>query len=419
MLPNAIDPHLIELPTNLQSVTTLGTEASPQSVGLTNADVTALWSKVEALYKTRVHPGISLAIRYKGELIIDRAIGHAQGNGPKDTSRTPKRLLTPDTPVCLFSASKGITAMLVHQMAAEGLIDLDAPVAKYIPEFAQKGKGKVTVAHVLSHRAGVPYIKQRKPDPSLIEDWDQVIEIICATKPCNKPGKQQAYHAVSGGFILGEIMRRVTGKALKDIYKERLQKPLNAKYLTLGLEPSEHRNAALNYATGIPEPFPLNRLVVRALGGSFELVSQISNQASFLSADIPAGNVFATAKECADFYQVLLNDGLTADGTRIFDSAAITRATQPVGKRTIDRTLVVPLRMSEGMMLGDSPFGLYGQSTSNAFGHLGFLNIFCWADPSRDISVSLLTTGKAILAPQVMQLVAVLKEINGRFPSSS
>lgn len=419
MLPNAIDPHLIELPSNLKSVTTVGDEASPQSVGMTNADITALWTAVEELYQTRVHPGISLAIRYKGELIVNRGIGHAKGNGPKDTPQTEKMLLTPDTPVCLFSASKGISAMLVHQMAAEGLIELDAPVAKYIPQFAQKGKGKVTVAHVLSHRAGVPYIKQKTPDPSLIEDWDQVVEIICATKPCNKAGKQQAYHAISGGFILGEIMRRVTGMELKDIYKERLQKPLKAKYMTLGLEPSEHANGALNYATGIPEPFPISLLVKRALGGSFELVSQTSNQPGFLNADIPAGNVFATAKECADFYQVLLNDGLTADGTRMFDSAAITRATKPVGKRSLDRTLMIPLRMSEGMMLGDSPIGLYGQSTTDAFGHLGFLNIFCWADPSRDISVSLLTTGKAILAPQMVQLISVLKEINGRFPSNS
>lgn len=416
MLPNAIDPHLIQLPANLKSVTTVGEEASPQTVGMTNSDITALWEKVECLYSSRVHPGVSIAIRYKGELVLNRAIGHASGNGPKDSAKTPKTLLTPDTPVCLFSASKAITAMLVHQMAAEGLIDLDSPVAKYVPEFARKGKGKVTVAHVLSHRAGVPYIEQETPDPSLLTDWDAVMEVIYNTKPRTKAGKSQAYHAISGGYILGEIMRRVTGKELKEIYKERLQGPLGAKYFTLGLESAEHKNVALNYATGIPEPYPLNLIINRALGGSFDLVSETSNTAEFLNADVPAGNIYATAKECADFYQVLLNDGVTPDGQKMFDSAAITRATTPVPGRKIDRTLVAPIRMSEGMMLGDSPVGLYGQSTPDAYGHLGFLNIFCWADPSRDISVSILSTGKALIAPHVVSLVNLLREVNSRFP---
>jgi CubicO group peptidase (beta-lactamase class C family) len=306
--------------------------------------------------------------------------------------------------------------MMVHQLASEGLIDLDSPVAKYIPEFARKGKDKVTVAHVLSHRAGVPFIEQDKPDPSLLNDWDAVLEIIYNTKPRYKAGKAQSYHAISGGYILGEIMRRVTGKELKELYKERLQAPLGAKYFTLGLEPAEHKNVALNYATGVPEPFPINKLITRTLGGSFDMVSETSNTADFMNADVPAGNIFATAKECADFYQVLLNDGITSDGTRMFSTQAITRATTPIPGRHIDRTLIAPVRMSEGMMLGDSPVGLYGQSTPDAFGHLGFLNIFCWADPSRDISVSILSTGKALIAPHVIQLVNLLREINERFP---
>jgi CubicO group peptidase (beta-lactamase class C family) len=419
MLPKAIDPNLITLPANLKSVTTIANEVSPQFVGLTNADITALWEKIECLYSSRVHPGVSIAIRYKGELILDRAIGHARGNGPKDSVNTEKALLTPETPVCLFSASKGLTAMLVHQLAAEGKIDLESPVVNYIPEFARKGKSNITVAHVLSHRAGIPYIEQDTPDPSLLNDWDAVMEVIYDTKPRYKAGKTQAYHAISGGFILGEILRRVTGKELKDLYKERLQAPLGARYLTLGLEPDEHENVALNYATGIPTPYPMSKLVARALGGSFDMVSETSNTADFMNADVPAGNIYATAKECVDFYQVLLNDGITADGTRMFDSAAITRATTPIPGRHIDRTLVAPIRMSEGMMLGDSPVGLYGQSTQDAFGHLGFLNIFCWADPSRDISVSILSTGKAIIAPHMPSLINLLREINSRFPANA
>ena len=100
----------------------------------------------------------------------------------------------------------------------------------------------------------------------------------------------------------------------------------------------------------------------------------------------------------------------------MFKPATVVRAIAEASPRQFDRTLLIPLRASEGFMLGDYPFGLYGPRTSEAFGHLGFINIFCWADPSREISVSMLTTGKSIIAPHLLPLVRLLKTVSTVFP---
>ena len=380
-----------------------------------SAAIDKIWAATEKLYKSRAMPAISLAVRHKGELILNRSLGHASGNGPKDKNPDGGKLMTADTPVCLFSASKAITAMLVHKMAEEGLIKLHDPVAEYIPEFAARGKQYITVGQVLSHRGGFPTIKMEDADPSILWDWDACLDLLCQAKPRKDAGTTQAYHAITGGFILGEIMRRVTGQSLQEIIKSRIADPLGARYMSYGLTPERQTDAALNYFTGRPEIFPANLVVKRALGGPFSMVCDVSNSPEFMSAAIPAGNVYATAREASDFFQCLLNGG-TFNGKRLFERATVARAISEASARQFDRTLLIPLRTSEGLMLGDYPFGLYGPRTSEAFGHLGFIAIFCWADPARDISVSLLTTGKPIVSPHLPPLIGFLRTINNAFP---
>lgn len=407
-------PNRIRLPRSLSEVTTVGEEAAPED-DIGAAAVERIWTAVQALYRSRMYPGIALALRHRGRLLLERTIGHARGNGPGERRKGDRRLLRPNTPVCLFSASKAITAMLVHRLAQDGVIDLDAPVAEYIPEFAQGGKQFITVGDVLAHRAGIPSIRQRRPDPSLLWDWDRCIEVLCAARPRRDAGTVQAYHAVTGGFILGEVMRRATGEQLNELIDRLVRKPLGARYLRYGLAPEDQPDAAWNYFTGWPEPWPLNLVVKRALGGSFRMVCEVSNSREFMSAVIPAGNVYATAREACDFFQCLL-DGGRFGAQRLFSRATVARAVREASPRQFDRTLLVPLRASEGFMLGDEPFGLYGPHTGEAFGHLGFINIFCWADPARGIAVSLLTTGKPLLGPHIPPLVRLLATINRVFP---
>ena len=412
---NLLNPNLIRLPAALADVTDVATnETSPRDLGLEATATDRIWQAVEKLYRSRTMPAISLAIRHRGQVLINRAIGHARGNGPGDSGEAAVPMRT-GTPVCLFSASKAITAMLVHKVAEEGLIRLHDPVAEYIPEFAAKGKQYITVGQVLAHRGGIPTIKQREPDPSILWDWDACVELLCGAQPRRDAGTAQAYHAVTGGFILGEVMRRVTGQSLPEILKSRIADPLGAKYFSYGLPPEHQADSALNYFIGRREMFPLNLLVKRALGGSFEQVCEISNSPDYMNAVVPAGNVYATALEACNFFQCLLGSG-EFGGRRLFERGTVVRAISEASARQFDRTLMLPLRTSEGFMLGDYPFGMYGPRTREAFGHLGFISIFCWADPSRDIAVALLTTGKPLLAPHLAPLVGTLRAINNAFP---
>jgi len=147
------------------------------------------------------------------------------------------------------------------------------------------------------------------------------------------------------------------------------------------------------------------------MGAGLEHAVTLSNDPRYYRAVIPAGNAVATADDCSRFFQCLL-DGGVLDGKRVLQPLTVRRAVAEVGKPELDRSLLVPLRYSAGMMLGDSPFGLYGPDTPQAFGHLGFANILAWADPARNISVAMLTTGKLVLGPHLPALWGVMSAIS-------
>ncbi len=123
--------HLVDLPSSLSSVSTLDCshEADAESVGMTKQGVEEIWKSVEGIYKTATHPGISIHMRRRGEVILDRAIGHSQGNGPQSCPTDQKVLMRPATPVCYFSASKAVTAFLMHLLSEDKLIHLHDPIS--------------------------------------------------------------------------------------------------------------------------------------------------------------------------------------------------------------------------------------------------------------------------------------------------
>ena len=133
------------------------------------------------------------------------------------------------------------------------------------------------------------------------------------------------------------------------------------------------------------------------------------------SAVIPAGNLYATADETSRFFQMMLNGGLW-QGQRLFEEETIAQATRPVGRIGFDRTLLVPVRFTPGFIRGEKPFGLYGEKCHNAYGHLGFINIVCWADPDRDIAVGLLNTGKSLSPDSLPALGKLLWAISRYCP---
>jgi CubicO group peptidase (beta-lactamase class C family)/NAD(P)-dependent dehydrogenase (short-subunit alcohol dehydrogenase family) len=354
---------------------------------LSSGEVEAMWSAVEKLYDTGMHPAITLVLRHRGKRVLHRAIGHL------DAAKT--RLVQPDSPICLFSASKAISAMLVHKLAEDGSVGLDERVAKYIPEFGCHGKENATVRQLLAHRGGIPSIPMKHPDPELLKDWPRIIEMLCAAKPIGIGFEKQAYHAITGGFILGELVQRVSGLPLETALKRWFAEPLGCRYLHYGFPAGQRDQLAENVLTGPFPRWPISKLAKGILGLPFEQVTAISNTPIFYDSLIPSANLYASADDAGRFFEMLLRGG-EFEGQRILKRQTIVEATKPIGDRQFDGTLFIPLRFSAGFMLGEKDIGLYGRASPRAFGHIGFMNILCWADPQRDISVSLLNTGKNI-----------------------
>ncbi len=401
----------IRVPDDLASVTSYdpADEADPADAGMTREGVDEIWASVENLYRTGVYPGITFCLRRHGKVVLNRGIGHSRGNGPGDPPDAEKILITPDTPICQYSAAKAVTAMLIHLLAERSLINLSDPVSRYIPEFSAHGKQHITLHHLISHHGGIP-APPPGTDPEILFDHDRFIQLICDLKPISKDGRKTAYHAITGGAIMGEVVRRVTGKDIREFLREAIQKPLGFRYLNYGVPEKDIPRVAVNYDTGPPLVFPLSTLVRRALSASWGEVVRISNQPRFMRVIIPAANLVATANEMSMFFQLLLNGG-ELNGVRIFKPATIQRATEAVDRMWFDGTMVIPMRYSEGFMLGASPVGLWGPYCESAFGHIGFINIFCWADPARDIAVSLQTTGKSLIGSHLLPLARFLSAV--------
>lgn len=244
------------------------------------------------------------------------------------------------------------------------------------------------------------YLQIRFFDPKM------VTKLLCEASPRN-PGREQAYHALSAGFLLGELIERVTGKDANALLDEVIRKPMGMKYFTYGLNQD---TVAKHYMTG-PHLPPVDWVLKQAIGGTLGEAITISNDPRFRQTIIPAGNIYATAEEASRFFQMLLNEGKW-EGKQILKPETVARAKAPVKKARFDRSLMMPLQFSAGFMLGQKKLSLFGLDTPKAFGHLGFVNILCWADPERDLAGSLMTSGKGVIGPHLPSYMKLQGTIN-------
>lgn len=388
------------IPKDLASVTTTADEVDPTDVGMTRDGVEKIWKAAQSLYRSGIHPAVVLCVRRQGQVVLDRAIGHASGNGPDDDRDAAKVLARPDTPFCIFSATKGTTATLVHLLDEKGMLHIGDPVAEYLPEFARNGKSAITIGHVLSHRAGIPNAPKAALTLDTVNDWELQREYMYDSKPMSRAGKRQAYHAVSGGSLLGEVVREITGRSIRDVLAEEILDPLGFRWMNYGVDPADVPLVGQNYPTGPAPVPPLSTFLTRALGVHPDEATRMSNDPRFLTAVLPAANGVATANELGRFYELLLRGG-ELDGVRVIDDRTLRRARVGVSHLEVDLSLGLPIAFSHGYMLGGKVISLYGPNTTKAFGHLGWINIMGWADPERDLSVGLITTGKSVLYPEL------------------
>jgi CubicO group peptidase (beta-lactamase class C family) len=397
----------VPIPEDLDTVRDVGDEVDPAAAGITQQAIADIEFSLEGLYKTQLHNMVGLCVRHSGKVIFNRALGMAVG----DYRDKNGILATAHTPACLFSASKPISALLLWKLHELGELNMEDTIHKYIPAFHSHGKEDISLSDLVSHRAKVPSVELEHAYQ--LSDHDLVLNRLCNARPHDA---KQAYHAITGGFIISEVIEKVTGEPISTSLDRYFRKPMKMKYFTYGLAKDAEDTPAQNHVSGLPLVYPLNAYARAVFGLDYAEVVEASNTATFREAVLPAGNMYATAEECSRFYQMLLDGGVYQD-QEILHPDTVKEASTGGMLPVWDSTLKLPIRFSKtGMMLNGPALHLFGLRAPKAFGHLGFINILCWADPQRQTSVALLTTGKPFIGPHALNFIDVVNTIGNRLP---
>ena len=332
-------------------------------------------------FAERGEVGAAVAVTLDGVSVVDLWAGHADAGRSRPWER--------DTIVVVSSTTKGTVAVCMHMLVDQGKVDLDAPVAEYWPEFAQAGKEGVLVRHLLGHTAGLPTLRQF-PFES-VYDWEAMTSALAAEELFWEPGTEHGYHALTWGWLNGEVIRRASGRSVGAFFGEEVAAPLGVDFF-IGVPASEQRRIA----EVIPAPPPAEcefnvRAAVMAdpesvaaltIGPIWELFPQI-NSTQFREAELPAANGHGNARALARVYGALARGG-EVDGVRLLSGEAIERAIQP--QPPFDRAdLVLGLPAVRGLGFVRPQPELGDPRPSTTFGHPGLGGSSGWADPAAAI----------------------------------
>ena len=371
--------------------------------GMLNPDFASVAEVFRA--QMRAYPGGgAVCVYHEGECVVDLWGGQRDRAG---------RRWTADTMAPSFSTTKGVASTLVHIMVDRGLLDYDDPVAKHWPAFGQAGKADITLRHVLAHQSGLYHIRQMIDHADRMLDWDHMVAAIERAEPAHAPGERTGYHGLTYGFLVGELLQRVTGRRFPELVQEELAEPLGADGMFVGAPTHAlPRAAELIWPQGprfpmLPGEDLLGRAalagavgvqrLVRLSGVQLHLVSLLDALAPrgisafdfgadrTLRVAIPAANGLFTARSLARLYAVLAAGG-ELDGVRLLSAETLARATEPQPEAR--RRVVIPVDMRWRL-------GWHGVATPtgwlrSAFGHFGFGGSGAWADPRRKLAVALI-----------------------------
>lgn len=316
--------------------------------------------------------GAAVCVYHQGRPVVDLWGGLAD----RDVGLPWQR----DTLQLVFSTTKGMAATCVHLLVERGELDLDALVARYWPEFAAQGKGDIPLRWVMSHEAGLAAVTGDVTMDDVL-GWHGVVEAIAAQAPVWEPGTAHGYHARSYGWILGEVVRRVSGRSLGRFFAEEIAGPFGLDFF-IGLPDGELGRVAHLYPPVID---PATKEVMDAFMGPDTLLGQVIsgpsglfgyddtwNRPDVLAAEMPSSNGVGTARAVARMYAALIGD---IDGRRLLDAATVARATE-VQVSGPDKVIGMPMSFGLGYMT-PPPAGPPG-----SFGHAGAGGSLGIADPS-------------------------------------
>ncbi|MDH3738062.1 MAG: beta-lactamase family protein, partial [Alphaproteobacteria bacterium] len=325
----------------------------------------------------------AVCVYHQGKKVVDLWGGH------QDAARTiPWR---EDTMCLMYSIAKSICVLSVHILADRGMVDLDAPVADYWPEFAQNGKDNVLVRHILSHWCGV--CCNDAADDGDIYDYDKMIRVLEVQEPVWPPETKGAYNTVNIGYLAGEVVRRVSGQPIRDFVRENICDPLGADY-KIGVDQADLERVAdlvpnpnaFSLAGRIVAGSPLQRALC-AMPKPLDTTEQ--NTTRFRTAGVPSFGGFGTARGLTRIYAALANGG-EIDGVRLLSPEAVARATTDQWEDQADGTTMNHIRMTMGFWKNGEGQNAFGPNPE-AFGHSGMGGARVLADPDRNLALGYAT----------------------------
>jgi len=346
---------------------------------------TAVRDAFAANFAERGETGAAVCLAVHGTVVADLWSGWA---GPG-----PDRPWQRDTLVNVFSVGKGLIAACTAGLIGRGLLDPDAPVARYWPEFGAAGKAAVTLRQLLSHQAGLPALRDPMPDGSML-DRPVLVSALAAEPPWWPPGSAHGYHVNTFGFLAGEVIRRVTGMTVGAVLRDEIAGPLGAD-VHIGLPAAEHGRVAefLWPDAGAPAVLPGvtegQRMIINAYFNPPDFSGAgVINTAAWRAAEVPSANAHATASGVARVYAALAGGG-GLDGVRVVDSGALAAAAteQVYGD---DLVLRRPSRFGLGFQLTqpERPLG----PGPRAFGHFGAGGSVGLCDPDAGAALGYVTS---------------------------
>ena len=326
-------------------------------------------------YRVEDEVGSAVSVVIDGETVVD------VWGGWTDRERTAE--WERDTIVCMMSVAKGVTAIAFNQLIDRGIVELEAPVADYWPEFAQNGKSGVLIRHLLDHTAGIPVLTNDTLWPGAVNDRDAMVGALEKQEPLWEPGTVAAYHVHNQGWLLGEVMRRTTGKLVGPWVRDELADPLAADYW-IGLPESEfERVARLMPSDGLrlmnskesdrPEDALRKQAFAQNPTGSWE---EWVNSSDFRITELPSGSGHGNARAVARIYAAVASGEL--DGVRLLSESAIDQMAT-VQHYQYEKLQDRHYRQGLGVLL-NSPDAVYMGPHEGAFGHHGIGGSIGFAD---------------------------------------
>ena len=355
--------------------------------------------------------GSSLCVIVDGEIVVDIWAGHKNKNKTKEWSE--------NTLSVAFSSTKAALALCAHMLIERGELDLKEKVTKYWPEYGKNGKEETTIEMILNHSAGLPALRTKVKDGGFL-DWNYMVKLIENEKPFWEPGKETGYHMMTTGWLIGEIVRRVSGKSLGEFFNSELREPYELDYW-IGLpETEDYRVAEIIPFTPSPNDKPSDfATTFRNNPDSMQRLSLTNtggydyNAKETYRAELGAIGGIADARSLAK-----LLTPLAQNNEKLLSRDTVSKLSKSNIKTSIDSMLLFPTNFSNGFMLNmDNTKNFEGEGGSfmigpNAFGHVGYGGSSAtFADPDYKISFGYLTNklgGEYLINERAQSLISAV-----------